>query len=964
VIPQDPWSKKLRKKLRKLLGPDLPPTEGGCWIVADAMLEAWGGDLGCVWDEDQHYREVAHHAFLELPDGRLVDGDGVQSPDAMLAKAEGWDGTFGPWLGPFSAHALLFSSTPPPFEGKKRKKLIGKLRKLGPPPVAGRNPPRCDYGRVAFSDYRGSQGKKRTAVFTGPGRRRTVHFGAQGYEDYTMHHDPERRRRYVERHGRGREDWDRCDTAGSLSRWVLWGDSTSRTENERAFRRRFGINPPGGPDDRARRLERAWSAGDPQAGWELARELARQGADERVVVPIIEQIPGWSYYGLVEYTSPHGDEGIERWDHPQYGPIFVRGYWDSTGYCNECSAELTTDNEGRPHCLSCDGPLVEGNPPSALQRVRRAVGRKRECYPAAEVVYHANGGRRAGYTPVQQRHEGRSHWWVRGPGGEVLDPAAAQFRWPVPYERGRGRGFLTKRPSKRARALARRAKVRINPRPAGDRGMRELERQVASGDPLAEQQLERIMVSRAGLTPDELFFFEHSGYSYPSGAGVMGRIEAKIGWARRSAAALEEVERRGWIFEWNNDELCDNEEGVLYYHAGLRDEHGEPLAGLGCIGMLYDNGEPWDTYGRHPYYRVVESDLALEALAEVGENPRRLRRNMPKKPSREYAQGLVLLSMNGARRVKGKGHPKYRLPNGKLVVGSNSPSDHRAGRNFLGDVRRSLRQMEADGWPVVWANPSPGDRGLRELERAWKAGDPAAMEALVGKLRQRGDLEGAAWILVEHAERAYAARPGLRQAFLAVAAARDHLDDVLGQGRDYNMEELNPRAFGGIGGDVADAAHAATEGGSEEGILFHPYESAGHSLVQLGPPSATHLLHMAEALGSHPEGLTPLDYPPVDQYRLIRDTPWAILRWNNDGHRYADFYDTEEEARQEWGLIELDYQEDEPVCAYEDCDEPTMDDFTNLCEEHHDEERGVQDNPRYRRLNPRRSGPARWPFRR
>ena len=29
-----------------------------------------------------------------------------------------------------------------------------------------------------------------------------VHFGARGYEDYTMHKDPERRRRYIARHSR------------------------------------------------------------------------------------------------------------------------------------------------------------------------------------------------------------------------------------------------------------------------------------------------------------------------------------------------------------------------------------------------------------------------------------------------------------------------------------------------------------------------------------------------------------------------------------------------------------------------------------------------------------------------------------------------------------------------------------------------------------------------------------------
>lgn len=72
------------------------------------------------------------------------------------------------------------------------------------------------------------------------GREKHVRFGAIGYEDYTQHHDPERRRRYLERH-RGNEDWNRPDTAGALSRWILWGSSTSLRENEMMFRRRFKV---------------------------------------------------------------------------------------------------------------------------------------------------------------------------------------------------------------------------------------------------------------------------------------------------------------------------------------------------------------------------------------------------------------------------------------------------------------------------------------------------------------------------------------------------------------------------------------------------------------------------------------------------------------------------------------------------------------------------------------------------
>lgn len=733
MIPQDRWSRRLRKILRSALGPDLPPTEGGCWIVADAMIAAWGGRLGVVWDEDQFLEPAAHHVYVELAPGLLVDGDGVQTPAAMIEKALGWDGVFEPRLGPFNASALLGASTPPPFKGKARRRLIGKLKQLGPPPpkprrnpppkegdpgvprdarmrelwrmaitgdrqaavafelerarslgrcpceqacppdvwplhaqaevdvdfeehggfrprmnpdedlrrlyrlaaeggpdereayqraaaragmrriipvswlsrdektigtlvqiarhigyggdpwpigrwgrvvqrpsitsvmvqVPGRpevwqatavynwlvppapppvprvvrrrrhgrvhgylegephrNPPRCPYDRVVFSDYSGSLGKKRTAVFTGP-RRRTVHFGAQGYEDYTMHHDPKRRARYIQRHGRGREDWDRCDTAGSLSRWVLWGPSTSRDENERLFRQRFGINPP-----------------------------------------------------------------------------------------------------------------------SALQRVRRAVGRGRECYPAAEVVYHASGGKQAGLTPMQQRHEGVSHWWVRGPRGEVLDPAAQQFTRPVPYGRGRGRGFLTKKPSRRARALARRAGVKMNP--GYDRRLRDLERQAAQGDPGAEAALEASLIRlHGGLDELERFYFDHMGYAYRTGSGLIERIKAKVENAKETAEGVRVARDIGWAVIWEPDDHLAGYElptpGNTFWQATLYDSASEEpipeemIAHLGGIEMPRDDF-PDDGHGilhgraprnlrRDPYWDVVEAELVMEALSERGGSP-------------------------------------------------------------------------------------------------------------------------------------------------------------------------------------------------------------------------------------------------------------------------------------------------------------------------------------------------------
>ena len=44
------------------------------------------------------------------------------------------------------------------------------------------------------------KGKKMTAVFNIDGKKKTVNFGASNYSDYTIHHDEERKKRYIARH--------------------------------------------------------------------------------------------------------------------------------------------------------------------------------------------------------------------------------------------------------------------------------------------------------------------------------------------------------------------------------------------------------------------------------------------------------------------------------------------------------------------------------------------------------------------------------------------------------------------------------------------------------------------------------------------------------------------------------------------------------------------------------------------
>jgi hypothetical protein len=83
-------------------------------------------------------------------------------------------------------------------------------------------------------------GKKYDAVFeSDTGRTKRVSFGAAGMDDFTKTGDEERKRLYLIRH-KARENWDKPDTPGALSRWLLWNKPTLE-ESIRDFRRRFKI---------------------------------------------------------------------------------------------------------------------------------------------------------------------------------------------------------------------------------------------------------------------------------------------------------------------------------------------------------------------------------------------------------------------------------------------------------------------------------------------------------------------------------------------------------------------------------------------------------------------------------------------------------------------------------------------------------------------------------------------------
>ena len=79
---------------------------------------------------------------------------------------------------------------------------------------------------------------KYTALFTDP--KKTTHFGAAGYDDFLKTKDVKKRAAYLARH-KTTENWSDPTTAGALSRYLLWGSSSSLKQNIIEFKKKFNI---------------------------------------------------------------------------------------------------------------------------------------------------------------------------------------------------------------------------------------------------------------------------------------------------------------------------------------------------------------------------------------------------------------------------------------------------------------------------------------------------------------------------------------------------------------------------------------------------------------------------------------------------------------------------------------------------------------------------------------------------
>jgi Family of unknown function (DUF5754) len=83
--------------------------------------------------------------------------------------------------------------------------------------------------------------KKFDAVFVQDnGREKVVPFGQKGYSDFTKHKNVTRKQRYLNRHSGMGEHWNKPDTPGALSKWILWNKPTLKASIA-DFKKRFKL---------------------------------------------------------------------------------------------------------------------------------------------------------------------------------------------------------------------------------------------------------------------------------------------------------------------------------------------------------------------------------------------------------------------------------------------------------------------------------------------------------------------------------------------------------------------------------------------------------------------------------------------------------------------------------------------------------------------------------------------------
>lgn len=116
------------------------------------------------------------------------------------------------------------------------------------------------------------------------------------------------------------------------------------------------------------------------------------------------------------------------------------------------------------------------------------------------------------------------------------------------------------------------------------------------------------------------FFYLHAGYSYVAASET--ELQGRRRCAKELVAAEAAARDAGYSFAWSVDPCADSsdhsEEAPPYalWVCTARDGQGKIAGSVGAVDFGRD-GEPWG----QPYRRVVEAELAMEALGNEANEP-------------------------------------------------------------------------------------------------------------------------------------------------------------------------------------------------------------------------------------------------------------------------------------------------------------------------------------------------------
>ena len=84
-------------------------------------------------------------------------------------------------------------------------------------------------------------GKRYKAVFFENAKKvKTTHFGLDTGSTYIDHKDEDKKKAYIARHSKNNENWNDYQSAGSLSRYILW-NKTSLKDSINDYKKKFNL---------------------------------------------------------------------------------------------------------------------------------------------------------------------------------------------------------------------------------------------------------------------------------------------------------------------------------------------------------------------------------------------------------------------------------------------------------------------------------------------------------------------------------------------------------------------------------------------------------------------------------------------------------------------------------------------------------------------------------------------------